>query len=695
MTALVYVVVAASALSLAIEAFLADRSDPARQAFLAFASTLAVAYVAFALSLLPTLGGFRALYLLAGTATAPAALWTIDRAFLRDDPQPTPWMRAVYLGTAIIAPLATITHVALYDTFPRMSWVGLLAGGFAMFGFGVALHRLWGAQEAAALRIDRTRMQYLFAVLAAAAALTAVEGAARQFGPSVEPMQLSLSSREYALQGAFPPFSTIFTGLGTYFLYHSVVMSRLLDITELFSRVTTVLLSATALVLVDGLTFLWVDTFDVSTVHSTSQVFLASLLFLAAYDPLRGRIALAANRIFGGRSIPLGDAVQELTALLPSIIDADTLVVGILDALHRSGRAPVVSVYVWDDRLDAFTCAGHRGHDERRPLRLVAVHPFTDRFSRGAPWYLRTGVRRRARHAPEQAEVLALMDAMNADLALPLTSGKTVLGWVLLRDEEWSDGYSAEEILKLQDMTKRASVVLSNVRGFEAIEEQKRLAALGEMSAGLAHEIRNPLAGVKGAAQFLQGEELDGDAQDMLQVIITETDRLNIVVSQFLDYARPFELALTSEDLNAVTQQSLTLLRAQGIPRGVKIAVALDPVLPRVMLDRARVSQVLLNLLQNALQAMPDGGELAVQTRTGRDRTSRPVVEVEVSDTGGGVPPEAVDKLFVPFFTTKQTGTGLGLPICRRIAEAHSGEIELHSVQGDGATLVLRLPLTA
>lgn len=341
MTALLYVLVGAGAVAMATEAFLADRTDPPRQAFLAMALSIALAYVSFALSLLPGLEAFRALYLLGGCAAAPASLWTIHHTFVSDDPSPTSSMQAVYLGTAAIAPPAALAHFLLYDGFPRLRWPGLIAGLFALYGFSVALHRLWVAQEATHLRIDRNRMRYLFVVLATAVGFTAIEGLARQLGPMIEPQQLSLSSRGVALQGPFPPFSTVFTGLGVYFLYHSVVLSRLLDLAELFSRLTTILLSALALVLIDGLTFLWVDTFTVYPFHSAFQIFLASLVFLAAYDPLRQKMAWVANRIFERRSAQLKSVIDQLHSRLPTIIHTEALVDGILGGLHRSGRAPI------------------------------------------------------------------------------------------------------------------------------------------------------------------------------------------------------------------------------------------------------------------------------------------------------------------------------------------------------------------
>ncbi len=687
MTALLYFLVAVVAVSLSTQAFLADRNDPARQAYLALGGAVALAYVGFSLSLLPGLGGFRAVYLFAGCWVPATTLWTIERALARTD-RPLPSSRAVYVGTVFVAPVASIAHLVLSDDPHRTTLPAVLAALFCMFGFSAAFRHLWLAQESASLRVDRTRLRYLMGLVAAAATLTMLEQAARVTGPVVDPATLSLSARGVALQGLLPPFSPIFTGLSLYFLYHSVVMSRLLDLTELLSRIATILLSAGALVLIDGVTFAWVDTFTVYPFHSTFQLFLASLLFLAAYDPLRTQISWLADRAFNRRGHQLFDVLDQLRRQLPTIIDADTLAKTLLDGLHSSGRVPVCSIYLWDPHHDAFVCHASRT-DNERPLAVVAAQPFTDRFSRGAPWYLRPTVTRRAQHDPHQAEVLALMDAMHADVTLPLASGGTVLGWFHVRDEGWSDGYSAEEILQLQEVAGRASTVLANIREFRVIEEQKRLAALGAMAAGLAHEIRNPLAGVKGAAQFLQSEHLDDDASEMLQVILDETDRLNVVVTQFLDYARPFQLDLRTAHVNAVVAHTLALLRAQGVPDSVTIVQDLSGELQASRFDATRIGQVVLNLVQNGVQAMPAGGTLTVATRMSRLHDG---VEISVADTGAGVDPEALDKLFVPFFTTKHAGTGLGLAICRRIVDVHDGDLEVHSVAGSGATFVVRLP---
>ncbi|MEZ4317085.1 MAG: ATP-binding protein [Myxococcota bacterium] len=691
MTPLLYFVVAVIAASLATRAYLADPDDSARRAFLGLGWAVAISYAAFSVSLLPGLQAFRVLYMLAGCFVPAMALWTFDRIF-EDQVSRTP-ARLVLVATIIVAPLLTLVHaVAFYDV-PRASPPEVIAGVLAFGSFGLALSRLWAAHNATTLAVERVRLRYLVGVTAAAVLLTLAEHLARNLGTPVDPTGMTLGARVVALQGAIPPFSAFFTGIALYLLHHTLVLSRLLDLHELFSRMAALLLSALMLVLIDGLTFLWVDAFSTYPFHSTFQIFLASLMFLAAYEPMRPYIAWASSRLFNQRGQRLQDTLGNLAQTLPTVISKGGLAEMLLSKLHASGRVPVCSVYLWDPRIGAFSCLSHRGHESQRPLKMVASGPFTEKLVADSPWHARATVARKARTDERFAEVLSLMDTMKADLVMPFVKSGIVLGWINLRDEAWSDGYSADEILKLEEVADLGTVVLSNIRDFQELQERDRLAALGAMAAGLAHEIRNPLAGLKGAAQYLQAESLDTDANDMLNVIIEEANRLDVVVRQFLDYARPFELDLRAEHLNAIVTHVLTLMRASRLPEGIELRSELAGDLPMMHFDSTRMSQVLLNLLQNAVQAMPDGGLLTVETRKTRDRHGESVAEVAVRDTGCGIDEETMEQLFIPFFTTKESGTGLGLPICQRIVQAHGGDLDVQSVEDLGATFIVRLPL--
>nr|MBA2321420.1 hypothetical protein [Deltaproteobacteria bacterium] len=445
-------------------------------------------------------------------------------------------------------------------------------------------------------------------------------------------------------------------------------------------------LSASLLLLVDSLTFLWVDTFTAYPFHGTFQLFLTSLVFLAAYDPFAAEVRRLTNRVFNRRGQALSETLDHLNAELPGLLSTDALVERVLGGLHASGRVSSASLYLWDPRLEVFRRAGYRGGGDAPPAVLAAL-PFSAGFAAGAEPYQRHELVRRGRTDQHASEVAEILGAMGAELAVPVRSGSHVLGWLALRDEDWAEGYSADEIGRLSTLADRCRLVLTNAREISALEQRRRLAAMGEMAAGLAHEIRNPLAGLKGAAQYLQTEEVSPDAREMLQVIVDEANRLDVVVRSFLDYARPLDVSRARGSVNAVVGHALGLLRAQGPRPDIHVVEALDPGLPTVLLDSAGIGQVVINLLQNAVQAMPRGGTVGVTTRQ-REGWA----EIAVSDTGPGLTAEAMSRLFVPFYTTKAGGTGLGLAISRRLVDAHGGELQVSSDPGRGATFVVRLP---
>ena len=254
-----------------------------------------------------------------------------------------------------------------------------------------------------------------------------------------------------------------------------------------------------------------------------------------------------------------------------------------------------------------------------------------------------------------------------------------------------------------EELAAQMGITLQNSKVYERMKERDRLAALGEMAAGLAHEIRNPLGAIKGAAQFLNppaptgGEEelpatAPAESREFLDIIVEEANRLNKVVSQFLDYARPFRGDMQLLDLNDVIRRSAQLIQADA---KVEIQVALDESSPRVRADAEQLRQVFLNLAINAVEAMPEGGKLTISTgvrRIGRRGIPERFAEIRFRDTGPGIPPAVVKNLFIPFFTTKEKGTGLGLPISQRIIENHGGRIEVRSRLGLGSTFVVVLP---
>ncbi|HYE11134.1 MAG TPA: ATP-binding protein [Patescibacteria group bacterium] len=223
----------------------------------------------------------------------------------------------------------------------------------------------------------------------------------------------------------------------------------------------------------------------------------------------------------------------------------------------------------------------------------------------------------------------------------------------------------------------------------ESITRAKNLASLGELSAGMAHEIRNPLTSIKGYAQYIKSELADN--QELIpdvSTIISEVDRLNGIIDRFLNFARPNHPELQPKDINILLRGALEFYNSK-IPSNICLLTYFEN-LPTVSIDSDQIEQVVLNMLLNAVQAMPDGGELSIRTRYLKQFG---LAEIIIADTGSGISAENYDKIFEPFFTTKNKGTGLGLAICSRIVENHKGFIEVNTTPGEKTEFIIRLPV--
>ncbi|MBA4423239.1 MAG: hypothetical protein C0390_09100 [Syntrophus sp. (in: bacteria)] len=223
----------------------------------------------------------------------------------------------------------------------------------------------------------------------------------------------------------------------------------------------------------------------------------------------------------------------------------------------------------------------------------------------------------------------------------------------------------------------------------EKLEREKAL-LLEKMAPVLAHEIRNPLGSIKGAAQVLRSEAESAEQRNLLDVITEEVDRLNRVVTQFLDYARPYLPNLQPKSINAVIEKALTVVEANSISGRIDIQWELHPHLPPVPMDQEQIHQVILNIVINAIEAMPDGGTLTVRTFR-IDSDTGDAVGISIRDTGQGIRRETLKQIFTPFFTTKERGVGLGLAVCQRIIRNHGGRIRVKSIPGKGTIFYIRL----
>ncbi len=237
-------------------------------------------------------------------------------------------------------------------------------------------------------------------------------------------------------------------------------------------------------------------------------------------------------------------------------------------------------------------------------------------------------------------------------------------------------------ILLFEDLTKIIQME-------QHLQRSDKLAAVGKLAAGIAHEIRNPLASVSGSIEVLSRElHVKEENKKLMDIVLKETERLNHLVNEFLDYVKPTDIPKESFDLDETIEETLNAIAFdKSIPKNVKVSFLPSQKKCQIRGNKEKMKQVFWNLFLNAHQAMPKGGDIEIRTTQKEDQ-----IQIKISDSGAGIPEEIINKIFDPFFTTKSKGTGLGLSLVHKIIEAHEGRIFVNSKEGEGTTFTITLP---
>jgi two-component system, NtrC family, sensor histidine kinase HydH len=641
----------------------------------------------------------------------PSTAQRFFRAFLADDPRQRPsTSRLTVIATWIFYLL--LLYAGLFYPLHQSRWFTAPLFVFIIGSLYHCVYLIYARQKATRSRPESARLTYLLYGGAATVTLAATDFVLPRAGL------------------AFPTIGNVLTVIYMYFISQTLFRYRLLDVKELLGKMVTLSALVLSLTIIYGLLLAWVGR-DRPGVFFFNTV-IASFVILVLFEPLRTWVEDRINRWMFREKYEFSRRLRLLRYELANIIEVPTLVARILRHLEESERVTHASIFLADPTGATHRLAGHVGPVPIDQIEGTTRHLFLERL-REAGILNQEGLEReleaqKAEGLDDAAvatrNVLSTLEELRAGVCIPLSSENQLLGLLNLRDDRLREAYASDELDDLRKVAAQAAITLRNSKVYEQMKERDRLAALGQMAAGLAHEIRNPLGAIKGAAQLLktepalgagapsvEGPPVEGPpeglptegppaadgpatADEYLGIIVEEVNRLDRVVSQFLGYARPDRGDRQELSINDVVLKTLPLLTPQI--GEVKLETDLASDLPPVRADPEQLRQVFLNLGLNALQAMEGKGVLRVATRprSGIKRGDPSTfVEVSFEDSGKGIPPESLSDIFIPFFTTKQGGTGLGLPICQRIIENHRGSIEVRSQVGRGSVFAVLLPL--
>lgn len=383
----------------------------------------------------------------------------------------------------------------------------------------------------------------------------------------------------------------------------------------------------------------------------------------------------------------------------------------ILSGLSEVARCQQGSLYLVERERERFRRLVAQGpaHAKSTPPVVPLDHPLLHRFAQRQEILDGFTCAQGPHSKTTDDTLLPILESLCSSLAIPLINRGRLVAFVLLQSESASHSTDPDSMELLTAMAQSAANALDSILVYEDLHQSQtlmrrtdRLRSLEIIAGGFAHEIRNPLTSIKTFIQLAPERKDDTEfIRDFSRVVLDDVHRIERLIQEILDYARYMEPKLTDEDLNDIVSSCLYFIEVKADSRGIKIEKELASELPRVMLDRQQIKQVLLNLLLNAMDAIGErGGILRVRTNKLMKPEGNAWVQIEIEDTGQGISVANLEHIFDPFFTTKHTsgeneGTGLGLTIAHQIIREHQGEIQVQSAEGVGTTFRIDLPSLA
>ena len=428
-----------------------------------------------------------------------------------------------------------------------------------------------------------------------------------------------------------------------------------------------------------------------------SVLFLAALLF---HRIKPGTEKVVEHLLFKDR-YDYRETLGKFSKTMVSILDLHALSKRIIETVTQTIGVEKTSFFLLNDEKGTYDLF------ESKNLKMASPPPLLSKGS-PLPHYLqRMGeiiVREelaKGANIQELKDVIQQMALVEAEVSIPLISKKELIGILNLGYKFNKDVYYHEDIELLTTLANQTAIAIENARLYEDLRRSKsyirradRHASLGTLTAGLAHEIRNPLVAIKTLTQLLPERLEDEEFRNhFLNIAAGEVERISNLVNELLDFARPSNPKLEFEDVNTIIDGMILLVTTESKKKNIQIAKQYTPDLPSVKVDREQIKQVFLNILLNAIEATPEHGEITVKTRSFLKPGGEPHVQVEIKDTGCGIPKEHLEEIFNPFFTRKTSGSGLGLSISNQIVQDHKGYIDVESRVNQGSSFFVNLPV--
>jgi signal transduction histidine kinase len=504
---------------------------------------------------------------------------------------------------------------------------------------------------------------------------------------------------------------------------YSIVKHKLFDIDVIIEKAITYGLLTGAVGCVFALTVLGFNVAFAKYGGWKNPAFFVILsgFLVIALNPLKNRIQDLVDLTFFRKKYDYRGTVEEVSYAMTSLLSLEKIIDKIIEIVENTMFSNPVSVFIYNQDLGSYERYLKESDVRSSPdTTLEEDNILIQQLNFHGNEIFKEDLIADERYFHNSQKLMPEFERFNASLIIPLFFKKQLIGFIALGDKKSGLSYTSRDVNLLKLMANQSAIALENALAFKLVEDYakrlektnkelkdtqaqlvhaEKMSAIGQLAAGVAHEIRNPLNIIEGARYYISTYMMDKENAEVvgeyLDYIKHEIDRTNRLIDSLLKFSKAEPPYFEKVNINSVLENVVILVRKQLSDNDINLTLSLDEDLPQIMADPNQLWQVFINIILNAVQAMPKGGDFSIVTSTRWDEFasgSNHQIYIHFKDTGVGIDKEDISKIFDPFFTKKDMGTGLGLSIAYKIIEKHKGRIIVESEKGTGTTITIELP---
>ncbi len=499
------------------------------------------------------------------------------------------------------------------------------------------------------------------------------------------------------------PFGFYLLSVYVVLVSYAITKHRLMDINIVLKKGTTYILLILLLFVPSSiLVFLSQKLIFKEINYLFSAIIIATILLVTIFfHRIKPQTEKAVEQLLFKDRYDYRETLGKFSKAMVTILDLKSLSKKIIDTITQTMGVEKASLFLLNEERGGYHLLASKNIKIASfPPVLPKGDPLSEYLERMKEIIIREELVKGG-NIPDLNAVTQIMSQLEAEVSIPLISKGQLIGMINLSHKFNKDIYSHEDIELLSTLANQTTIAIENARLYDDLRKSKsyirradRLASLGTLTAGLAHEIRNPLVAIKTFTQLLP-ERIDDEEfrNHFLNIASGEVDRISALVTELLEFARPSEPKFELEDINGILDGMILLVSTETKSKRIDIFKDYAKELGPITIDREQMKQVFLNMLLNAIEATPENGKIYVKTRSYAKPEGEPYIQIEFTDTGCGIRPEYLEDIFTPFFTTKEKGSGLGLSISNQIVQDHKGYIDVESQVNKGTSFFINLPL--